>query len=150
MRTLRGSKLLALTVALTLPLFAGCGGNDEPTNGNGNGADNPLLGTWIATSITIVGDPQAGDAVVDDGLQFSINFSNDGEYAILVNNDNPADPWVCEDTAFCEYWGTYRISGNTLILDEGSTDEATGTFSVSGDTLTVTIDGVFRIVAEKS
>ncbi len=77
MRTLRGSKLLALTVALTLPLFAGCGGDDDTTHDPvpGGGA-NPLLGTWFATSITIVGQPAAGDAVVDDGLQFSINFND--------------------------------------------------------------------------
>ena len=145
----RLGRLYVLSLALvTLPLLVGCGDDDEVTNGNGDG--NPLVGTWVATSFTIVGQPAEGDAVVDDGLQFSINFNSSGEYAILINNDDPADPWVCDGTAFCEYFGTYRVSGNTFILDEGTTDEATATFSISGNTLTATIDGTFRIVAEKS
>jgi len=150
MRTPRGSRLLALSVALTLPLFVGCGGDDETHDPVPGGGENPLLGTWFATSITIVGQPAAGDAVVDDGLQFSINFNAIGEYAVLVNNDDPADPWACEDTAFCEWWGLYTISGNSLTLDEGTADEVTATFDVSGDTLTATFDGNFRMVAEKT
>ena len=148
MRTLRGSKLLALTIALALPLLAGCGGDDDTHNPVPGGGENPLLGTWWALSITVVGNPQAGDAVTDDGLEFSINFNNFGEYAILVNNDDAADPWVCEDTSTCDWWGYYTISGNTLTFDEGTEDETTTTFNVASDTLTVN-DGTFVIVAEK-
>jgi hypothetical protein len=130
-------------------LLVGCGDDEAPHNPVPGGGENPLLGTWWALSITVVGDPGAGDAVVDEGLEFSINFNNFGEYAILVNNDDPVDPWVCEDTATCDWWGYYTIRGTSLIFDEGTEDETTTTFQVASDTLTVN-DGTFRIVAEKT
>jgi hypothetical protein len=144
---------VALSVALVALPLVGCG-DDETTNGNGNG-DPALLGTWIATSITIVGQPGAGDLVVDDELNFSINFNSLGEYAILVTNDDPADPWICENTATCEFDGTYRVSGSTLILDESTSDETTAVFSISDNIMTATLDATatlgvsFAIVFEK-
>jgi hypothetical protein len=150
MRAHRGSKLLAWTVAMALPLLAGCGGDDgTPHNPVPGGGENPLLGTWWALSITVIGDPGAGDAVVDDGLEFSINFNEAGEYAVLVNNDDPENSWVCGDTASCEWWGYYTISGSTLAFDEGTADEVVMTFEVVSDTLTVD-DGTFIVVAEKT
>ncbi len=150
MRALHVRRLLALTVVLTLPLFVSCGDDETPHNPVPGGGENLLLGTWWALSVTIVGQPAAGDAVVDDGLEFSINFNDIGEYAVLVNNDDPADPWMCEDTATCEWWGLYTIRDNTVTFDEGTTDEMAATFAVANDTLTATIDGRFRLVAEKT
>ena len=134
MRARRASKVVALAAALTLPLFVGCGDDEEPTNGNGD----TIVGIWAATSLTVVGQPQWGDGVQDDGLVITISFNSSGGYSISVGNEDPADPWICDDTASCTYTGSYTTSGNTLVFDEGTTDEESATYSLSGNTLTIT------------
>ena len=151
MRTIRTSSG-TLAALLTLVLAVGCGGGDddglvEPP------ANHPILEiSWVATSLTVVGEPDAGDAVIDLGLQFSFYFENDGEYGYLANGDDPQDPWICESGASsCQDWGTFRISGDRIVMDEGTVDAATYAYSIAGDVLTMTdvADGGFKIVAER-
>lgn len=134
MKALRVSRLVALTLAVgVVLLISGCG-DDEPTGGNGD----TLFGSWIATSLTAPSQPGWGDGVVDDGLSISMTFNDTGSYSGSASNDDPADPWICENTASCAWSGSYSTSGNTVVFDEGTPDELSATYSISGNTLTLT------------
>lgn len=151
MGTHLSGRILAVGAGLMVAVAAGCGGDGEPALTSAP-AGHPILGTWVATSVTVVGAPAQGDAVTDLGLNFSFHFSQEGEYSYLATNDDPNDSWICEGTAFCEDWGTYRIDGSSIILDEGTPDEITYSFTISGNTLTMTdmAGGGYRIEAEQT
>ena len=140
MKNSKGQWLMLVLCAVLAATMA-CG--DDPT-GNGNA----LVGTWNVTSLTFPGEPGLGDPVVDDGLVFRITFNANGTYAMAVSNDDPSDPWICEGTTSCTEGGDYSVSGSSITFDEGTSDEATGTFSISGDTLTMT-GGDVRFVAQR-
>ena len=148
MRAHVASHIAALAVALTLPVFVGCGDDEEPTNGNGG----TIVGNWVATSLTVVGEPLWGDGVQDDGLTIRFSFTDNGQYTITVSDDYPDDPWICDATASCTFTGTYSTSGNTVTFDEGTTDEETATYSLSGNTLTITfqVASPYRFVFQRT
>lgn len=131
MRALRLSRLLALTLAVaSMPFTIGCGEDDEPT-----GAGNTIVGSWTATCLIAPSQPAWGDGVADDGLSVRITFNSNGSYSWTVSNDDPADPWICDITASCNWTGPYTISGNSVVFDQGTADELSASFSVSSSTL---------------
>ncbi|MEJ2218654.1 MAG: hypothetical protein P8099_18865 [Gemmatimonadota bacterium] len=132
MRMPLGSKLVTMAVVLTTAQLLGCKDNTGP--------DNPdtIVGSWTATSLTAPSRPDWGDAITGDGLSLGMTFNASGGYGLSAANDDPADPWICWNTASCSYSGTYSTSGNTMLFDEGTADEATATYSLSGGTLTIT------------
>lgn len=127
-RTRHGVLIAALVIA---PLTLGCG-EDGPTS-----VPVPLLGVWDAT--TFVAD---GVDLVADGTFISFSFFDDASYAFAVTND--VNGIVCDVPPNCSDSGDFETTGNTLVLDPGTVDELTMTYSVSGTTLTVsgTIQGV--------
>ena len=120
-------------VLLALALAAACGG-DEPTEIT----PDTIIGRWVVTSLTAPTQPQWGDAVQDDGLAIGFHFRDDGLYDFNVANDWPADPWICPGTVSCGWSGSYSVSGNELLLDEGTSSEVTATLKLNGDDLTLT------------
>lgn len=129
---------VALAVA-TVPLVPGCG-DDEPAG------PTTIVGSWAAASLTAPSQPQWGDAIQDDGLSVSIAFSANGTYSFTVANDDPADPWICPNQASCSWTGAYSTSGNTMVFDQGTVDEASATYSLSGNNLTITFAATAQIV----
>ncbi|MDH3496722.1 MAG: lipocalin family protein [Gemmatimonadota bacterium] len=128
----------ALAVAV-LPLTLGCG-DDAGPNGT------TIVASWVATSLTAPSQPGWGDAISDDGVSVNLTFTATGTYTFSVANDDPADPWICPNQATCSWNGTYATSGNTLTFDQGTADEMSATFSLSGNNLTVTFSASAQIV----
>lgn len=137
-----GSAAGLATLLTVAPFLAACGGDDD---GPTTLTEETIVGTWNVTSLTAPSQPSWGDAVSDDGLTVTVVFAAGGTYTFTVANDWPADPWICSGTASCGWSGTYSLSGNTLLFDEGTSDEVAVTYSLSGDNLTFTFpagDGI--------
>ena len=155
MRPIQLSRLVAPTLAVAaMQLTTGCG-SDDPTDPNDNNG-NTIVASWTATSLTAPSQPQWGDGVVDDGLSVIITFNANGTHSWSVSTDFPADTWICHNTASCSWTGTYSVTGNTILWDEGTADEASATYSISGSTLTMTfaasaqVNDPYRYVMRKN
>jgi predicted ribosomally synthesized peptide with nif11-like leader len=125
------SRAVALAVVLTASLGLACG--DDPTGPT----PTTIVGSWVATSLTAPSQPQWGDGVADDGLSIGMTFGQGGSYTLDVSDDDPADPWLCPGAASCSYSGSYTTSGNTVVFDGGTADEASATYTLSGGRLTI-------------
>lgn len=133
MRMPLGSKLVAMAVVLTTVQLLGCGkDNPDPVT------PETIVGNWTATSLIAPSRPDWGDAISGDGLSVGMTFNSSGGYSLSAANDDPADPWICWNTASCSYSGTYDIAGSTITFDIGTADEATATYSLSSGTLVIT------------
>jgi len=133
MRLHRVSRLAVLTLALVaLPMFVGCGDDDEPTNGEAN----PLIGSWNALSFAI-----AQFDLIDGGYTLLFTYGSSGTYSIAVTGDN--DRFFCETNSSCTITGTYTSTSSTIVFDPGSSDELAASYSITGDSmsLTATDDG---------
>jgi len=117
-------KLLALPVALIfgLALITGCGGDNGGSSVNGGGGD-ALAGTWT------------GILVMDEETDWTedIIWVFDGKGGLkFTNGFYDAQP------------GTYTITGGKVeLLVEGWDTPLIYSFSVNGDTLTMTADNGF-------
>ncbi len=132
MRTGPRSMRAALAVALGAFVYAACGDSStSPT-------PTTVVGNWVATSLTAPTQPSWGDAVKDDGVSLNLALTSGGSYTLSASGDDPTDPWVCTTTASCSYSGTYTTSGNTITWDQGTTSEATATYSFSAGAMTIT------------
>jgi hypothetical protein len=125
------NRLTAPAVVLTAILGAACGDDPIPPT------PTTIVGSWVATNLTCPNQPQWGDGVADDGLSVRMTFDDSGSYTFTISDDDPSDPWMCSGTASCSYSGTYRTSGTTVVFDEGTADEASVTYTLSGSTLTL-------------
>lgn len=133
MGTHPATRLAALAVVLaTAAMLAACGGDDST-----DPAEDTIVGTWNVTSLTAPSMPAWGDAISDDGLVVTFSFSASGGYTLTVANDWPADPWICSGTASCSISGSYSLSGNTLVFDQGTADEVTVSHTLAGNSLTI-------------
>ncbi len=98
---------------------------------------NDLAGTWTATSIvfTSVEDPMLTVDLATEGATMSLTLNADGTYTWAFVF--PGEP--TEDET-----GTYTVSGNTLTTTE-SLENFVETMAIvrSGDTLTLTLADVF-------
>lgn len=133
----------AVIVLLASLVAGGCGGSDQIT---GTPYEGPLLGTWAAVSID--GDTlPARLELTADGVScmltvsmLEFTFLGTGRYtgrdsARATCGGNP------EVDLSRTFSGTFRVAGSTLLLREGSGAEQPSTFTISGDTLTITAEG---------
>jgi hypothetical protein len=142
MRALVGGKLVAVAVVLTTVQLQGCG-KDSPDPVS----TDTIVGSWTATSLIAPSRPDWGDAISGDGLSVGMTFNSSGGYSLSAANDDPADPWICWNTASCSYSGTYEIAGSTITFDVGTADEATATYSLSSGTLVITYQSAAGVTA---
>jgi len=104
----------------------------DATGGTGVEPDD-LAGTWTATSIvfTSVADPTLSVDEVADGATMSLTLSASGTYSWTFVF--PGEPTENET-------GTYMVSGSTLTIDPtGTKGPETMTISRNGDTMTLTL-----------
>jgi hypothetical protein len=130
MNVQRAVRLAASTVALvTLPLVIGCGDDGTGTNGN------PLLGSWRATSIMI----DDVEVLAGTDLSVTVTFRSDGTFSTTVTGDT--DHFFCEGTTSCTENETYIHTSTTFTVCDPGCDEPFH-YTISGDTLTATLDDV--------
>ena len=116
-------KILLGATAFVALLFSSCGKNDN--------ASTDLTGAWQMEAITVGGQ----SITLDDCRKKSVYvFTQDQLTSYYFEGD--------ERTGHCEYHKhveTYKIEGN-LIKDANDPNEKGAPFSVSGNTLTLTIE----------
>lgn len=115
-------------LASTLLLVFACG-SDDPTDVTAN----DLAGTWIATSFvfTSIDNPSNSVDAIAAGASFTLSVTDDGHYSATS-----AAPGNQPDVD----QGTLTLEGNAITLN-GSDDTISGTYELSGNTLTVHLTG---------
>lgn len=118
------STILALALGWGV---AGCS-SDEST---APGVNPAVVGTWNATSFVVPGPVD----LIAQGMSLSFVLNSDGTYSFNITSDRGGlcDPGIND----CTDSGTYTASDTQIILDAGTTDEATLNYSISGTTMTV-------------
>jgi len=138
--------LLALVLAIVLP-FAGCGGG----GGSSSSDVDDLIGTWVWSKLVVKGITlddsdqgfhSGGSTTITptmEGLniRMTVTFNEDKSFVATTNGTGPgADP-VANVTR-----GTWSVSGDVLTItasSEGESGFGSGVFSVSGSTLTIAL-----------
>jgi hypothetical protein len=125
LRSIRYSTFFVL--AALIPAVVTCGDSFEPPEG--------LVGTWNATAIVVDGVDYALE-----GMTLSFTFDADAEYSFTVTNDGFG---FCDPDPNCSDFGDFTTTATQLTFDPGTIDEETFSYTVAGNTLTVsgTIDG---------
>ena len=128
-------KLLRTLVAplLAVTVVAGCG----DSNGPGTEATiNALAGTWNATSLVFTNNANSSETfdLIADGGSFSITFTAAGGFSGSSTFEGDTDTFS----------GTFEVQGSNLIISEtGESGPETIAFTLSGNTLTLTLDDEF-------
>lgn len=128
--TIRRSALVV--IAALIPVAVACSDGFEPPAG--------LAGTWNATSLIV-----DGDDYVAEGMTLRFTFSDNGDYSYTVTGD--LLDFCDAGGPNCSDGGDYTATSSQLTFDPGSTDEETFSWTIAGDTLTVsgTIDGLVLV-----
>ncbi len=132
-RAAPGRSATALIVALAIvAVTPGC----DDDNGELTGPAAELVGSWTATSFVV-----GGIDLVAGGLSVTFNLADDGTYSSTVSGD--AVGVFCDQAANCTESGNFEATSSSITFDPGTEDEITLSYSIDGDTLTVsgTSDG---------
>jgi len=131
MTTLRRRTLHSAVLSLALAgTIAGCSSDEDAT---GPGAIDPaVLGTWNATNL----DAGTGD-LIGQGMTLSFFFGGDGGYSFTVTGDLAG---ICDTGTACSEGGDFTASATQIVLDPGTIDETFINYSISGTTMTTTVD----------
>ncbi|NIV94843.1 hypothetical protein GWN42_19135 [candidate division KSB1 bacterium] len=121
---------LVLTLIFSFTVIMGCDG-DNSTGSNGVTITD-LVGTWTATKFEFTNevDPDQKIDLIQLGGSFILNINSDGEFSAILTV-----PGESPDTSS----GTLRIQNGTLFFDDDSSDDVTAEFTLSRNTLTLTI-----------
>ncbi len=93
-------------------------------------AVDPLVATWNATSFNVNGVDQ-----INAGMHVTLTLTNANTYTLHFENDLIT---ACSNTLgeTCDQTGSYSTSGSSLTIDPGTSDSATFTYAISGNTMT--------------
>ena len=128
---------LILMLSLSLLMFSACG-DDDPT---GPGVDS-IVGVWKPLTSTIY----YGSLTSPDSTDVSASgIDNDIQFTLTINDDNTwSSVFVFLGITESDS-GTWSVSGNTITIKAPDEPDSTDDFVVSGNTLTLTdsetIDG---------
>jgi hypothetical protein len=127
-------------LAALLLAVAGCG-DDDPAGPGGSAVEgSALAGSWAATSFSADGFDAVsnGTTVV---ITFTVTGSTapafrgaTGTWAVQIDNDSVG---VCDGATSCSPTGLFTVEGTTLLFDPGTEDEQVWTWSVVGNTLSL-------------
>lgn len=124
-------------VMLSLAIGWGAVGCSSEETGGPSGAGTAVIGSWNATTFIA----NSMDAIAA-GMGLLFTFDNTGTYTFNITNDQLD---LCDGNVgdSCSDTGDYDATGTQILLDPGTTDEATLNYTISGTTMTVTanIDG---------
>ncbi len=126
-----------ITSALALILMAACTDaiGVAPDVGTGVAADD-LAGTWTATSMvfTSLEYPELSANVGAEGAEMTLTLGADGTFSWTFVF--PGEPTESET-------GTYTVSGNTMTIIESTGYSETIGITRNGNTMTLTLADVF-------
>lgn len=130
------ARIEGLAVLLLLPVLllgAECNGDSTDVEITAD-----FVGNWNATSFVI-----DGEELIVPGGQFylSVGFFGDGSYQLIAGGDDMSI--VCDGVTSCVDSGDFSFGGTVITLDPGTVDESTFTYSIDGDTLTLSGDTAF-------
>ena len=133
--------MLGLIILLPILILHGCGDDDDGVT-NSNPIPANLVGTWWFNSATENGEPITYTELnySDSGVTQSVTFNANGTYSLVEYNDQM-------DTVYSQS-GTFSVSGNQLTItvkvEYGQPvtppQTSTSTYAVSGDILTITVE----------
>jgi hypothetical protein len=129
---------------LAVLLAAGCssdGGTDVDINAD-------FIGNWITTSFVLEGVELM---TPPSSFYVSVGFFSDGSYQLIAGGDD--DGVICVGSTSCVESGDFSYTGTVIRLDPGTADEFSFTYSVTGNTLTISGDsdlGEYTAVFEKT
>lgn len=133
---------IARLTVLLVPLAMACATEPEEDPV----IDAPFLGNWDASSFVV-----NGEEFIVPGQSFVIfGFFSDGSYGFSVGGDDDGD--ICDVPPTCLDDGDFDYTSTVIILDPGTADELRLSYTVSGNTLTVsgTLNGTaFSATFEK-
>ncbi len=126
-------KLLRTLVAplLAVTVVAGCGDSNGP--GTSEATINALAGTWNATSMVFTNNANSSETydLIADGGSLSLTFTAAGGFS--GSSTTPEGTEILS--------GTFVVQGTNLIVtDTGEPESETIAFTLSGNTLTLTLD----------
>jgi hypothetical protein len=143
----------------TLTVSVGGGSGPAPTPPAPPASSDGLVGHWYSGSPSAIQymDPSTGTSAPTSGIGQFLLLNADGSYR--AGGILRTTTYSCTSEVYIDVRGTYRVSGNTLVLDQsggqswghvcgGQTYERTlgaetntYTFTLDGDTLTRSLDG---------
>jgi len=122
--------IFILMLSLSLLMFSACG-DDDPT---GPGVDS-IVGVWKAETFTT----SYGSLTSPDSTEvIPFGTDTDFQFTLTINDDNTwSSVFVVLGITESDS-GTWSVSGNTITIKAPDEPDDTDEFSVSGDTLTLT------------
>ncbi len=134
MKNLNIKLALALLLSALMFLSAGCNKDDENNPTGGNVIAGGLTGTWSLTEVTI--NPGTDSAQVLNQLALQLAGVS---MVLVVNEGGTYSITTTDSTGPSTETGTWSVSGNTItITPTGDTGEAIP-YSLDGNTLTLTL-----------
>jgi len=123
--------LVAGCILLAIPavVSSGCGSD------GGGGPGNAIVASWEVTSFVA----QGTDAIAN-GMTFTMVLGAGGTYTFTVTNDQVG---ICDPNPDCTDTGQYAYTASTVTFDPGDPDEVVLSYSIQGNTMTISgqIDG---------
>lgn len=129
--TIKSTILLFL---VSLFIFTGCGEDDSDPN-----LDNNLVGTWNMNNISYSGTSTTSFPGIPDVTGTFTGESTDSDYQIIFNEDN-----TFSSSGSYTINLTSEVAGQTVtqpVTVSGDQALGSGTWELSGNTLTTTFDG---------
>ena len=117
-RRTMSTALLTLAIGWTI---TGCSTSES--------GDAAYVGTWNATSFT-----SGGMEHIAQGMTFTFTFSNSGQYAFTITNDQAG---LCDLASDCSDSGTFTATDTQIVLDAGMPDATTLNYGISGNTMRI-------------
>lgn len=133
---LRVRRVTALFLGLSaIALLSACGGDGGNNDNNpvGGGSGSGLAGTWTAQSFSV-----DGTDLTPQGVGIVLTFT-ESTYTLDVSGDTNGIFCTPPDTS-CSNGGAISTTATTVTIDPGTAQELTLSYTVNGNTLTLTGD----------
>jgi len=122
---------IVVLAILLLATFSGCGDDNKGSNNVGNKIPPELVGTWTFQKATVDGDSTSLVYIIGS-VSARITISVEGSYVIEALGSEGTVQW--SET------GIFSVNGNSFTIGAENLYFESGTWSVKGNQLTLTVD----------